>query len=263
MELIEAVILGIVQGVTEWLPVSSEGVNSLIMVKFFGRGLVDAVSIAVWLHAGTLLAATVYFRSEIGKILENVPPYLKNVRADSYYSKITSFLIISTFVTGIVGLPVLLLGLTKIDFSGELATAFIGVLLIITGVIQKYVKKPVSGKEVKLVDSIIVGCAQAFSILPGLSRSGLTVSALLLRKYRAEDALKLSFLMSIPAVLFVEIGLGLLKKIVFDAYTLLAVALSFAFGLLTIGWLMRISKELNFGNFCIFLGLLSIASMFL
>ncbi len=89
----------------------------------------------------------------------------------------------------------------------------------------------------------------------------MTTAALLLRKYEAHSALKLSFLMSIPAVFAAEVGLALLGKITIDAYSLLAALISFVFGLLTIGVLMGIAGRVNFGNFCIFLGLLSFAAV--
>ncbi|MCK4714313.1 MAG: undecaprenyl-diphosphate phosphatase, partial [Candidatus Aenigmarchaeota archaeon] len=113
------------------------------------------------------------------------------------------------------------------------------------------------------VDAIITGAVQAFAVFPGLSRSGLTTSALLLRKHDPEYALKLSFLMSIPAVLIAEIGLFVTQKVVFDIFSLVAIAVSFLLGLLTLGSLLKIAERVNFGYFCMFLGLISLLAMFL
>ncbi len=250
-----------VQGVSEWLPISSEGINSLIMVNFFGKTLADAVVYSIWLHTGTVLAAVVYFRDEILKLLENFPLYVKNPKKDTDENHLTTFLIASTALTGIIGLPLLLLGIGRANFSGEMATAFIGLLLIFTGLLQKYSRRPSGEGDITLKDSALVGSLQAFSVLPGISRSGITTSVLLLRKHEARSALKLSFLMSIPAVFAAEVGLALLGKLTIDAYSLLAVAISFVFGLLTIGILMEIADRVNFGNFCILLGLLSLAAV--
>jgi undecaprenyl-diphosphatase len=100
-------------------------------------------------------------------------------------------------------------------------------------------------------------------VFPGISRSGITVSVLLLRNYDARSALKLSFLMSIPAVLAAEVGLALLDRITLDAYSLISVVISFVFGMLTIDALLKIGRRINFGNFCIFLGVLSITAVLL
>jgi undecaprenyl-diphosphatase len=260
-EFLEAIVLGMVQGVLEWLPISSEGINSLIMVNLFGKTFAEAAVYSIWLHAGTLLAAVIYFREEVLKLLKNLPLYVKSPKKDTDENRLTTFLIVSTALTGIVGLPILLLGVERANVSGASATAFIGLLLILTGLLQKYSRRHSLKRSVTLEDSALVGSLQAFSVLPGISRSGITMSGLLLRKYEAHDALKLSFLMSIPAVLIAEVGLALLGKIIINAYSLLAVTISFVFGLLTIGILMEIAGRVNFGNFCIFLGLLSFAAV--
>lgn len=242
---------------------SSEGINSLIMVNFFGMTLLDAVIYSIWLHTGTLLAAVVYFRSDVSKLLGNLPAYIKNPRGDTRKNRLTTFLIVSTVLTGLVGLPVLLIGIQKADISGSAATAFIGILLIFTGFLQKYSKSSSEKRDVTVRDSVVVGGFQAFSALPGISRSGITVSILLLGKYEAQSALKLSFLMSIPAVLVAQIGIGLSGKMTLDVYSLVSVVISFVFGILTIDVLLKIAGRINFGNFCIFLGVLSITALFL
>jgi undecaprenyl-diphosphatase len=254
-------VLGIVQGIVEWLPISSEGVNSLIMVNFFGKTLAEAVVYSIWLHTGTLFAAIIYFREDVLKLLENFSLYLKNPKKETDENLLTSFLIISTFLTGVVGLPLFLFGVDRANVSGAVATAFIGILLIFTGLLQKYSRGSSEKKDITMKDSVLVGGFQAFSVLPGISRSGITTSVLLLRKYEARDALKLSFLMSIPAVFVAEVGLALLGRIIIDAYSLIAVGISLVFGLLTIAVLMKIATRINFGNFCIFLGLLSLAAV--
>jgi len=85
---------------------------------------------------------------------------------------------------------------------------------------------------------------------------------LLLRKHDPEYALKLSFLMSIPAVLIAEIGLAIMQLIVFDVFSLVAILVSFLLGLLTLGSLLRIAQRVNFGYFCIFLGAISLLAVF-
>ncbi len=263
MDFLEAVILAVVQGITEWLPISSEGVSSLVMINFFDKSLAEAIFMAGWLHTGTLLAATVYFWRDIREIIHNLPKYVRDPRNKDGYSGLTSFLIISTIFTAAIGAPLLLFSLDNIDFAGGSAMAFIGILLIVTGLIQRFIRpsRIVAG-TVRMSDAVIVGIIQAFAVLPGLSRSGLTTSTLLLRKHDPEYALKLSFLMSIPAVFVAEVGLVLMQKVVFDMSSLVAIIVSFLLGLLTLGSLLKIAQRVNFGYFCIFLGALSMLAVF-
>ncbi len=260
MDLLQAIILGIVQGITEWLPISSEGVNSLILVTFFNKSLSEAAYMSIWLHTGTLLAAIIYFRKQIWKLIKNLKHYSLK---ETSYNNLTNFLIASTFATGIIGLPILLYGLDKLNFQGNLATAIIGVLLILTGIIQLFIKKQTLRKLPTIFDGFLTGFVQAFAGFPGLSRSGLTVSALLFRGYKAETALALSFIMSIPVVFGAEIVLTLLDKITINSYLILAMFLSFIFGLFTIKLLTKLAQKLNFGYFCIFLGILSLIPIIL
>jgi undecaprenyl-diphosphatase len=263
MDFVEAVVLAIIQGVTEWLPISSEGVSSLVMINFFDKSLMQAIFLSGWLHTGTLLAALLYFWGDVKEILRNLPKYLRHPRDTEGYSGLTNFLLISTVMTAVIGAPLLFFSIDKINFAGGTAMAFIGVLLLVTGLIQRFVRpsKIVIGTT-RISDALLVGVIQAFSVLPGLSRSGLTTSTLLLRKHDPEYALKLSFLMSIPAVLIAEIGLIVMQVITFDVFSLVAIFVSFLLGLLTLGSLLRIAQKVNFGYFCIFLGAISLLAVF-
>lgn len=260
MNFLEPVLLGILQGILEWLPVSSEGVSSLVMMNFFGKSLSEAVFLSLWLHTGTLLAAMFYFREDLLGIIKNLPHY--KIRDGESCNGLTTFLIAATVITGVIGAPLLFLGLDGLGFSFSLAMALVGALLVVTGLVQLIGKKiRVTGKKLDLKDSVTLGIVQAFSVLPGLSRSGLTTSALLFRKYEAKEALRLSFLMSIPAVLAAEAGLLFIGKVAFDLYSAVALLFSFAVGLATIKLLMKAAERINFGWFCIALGLLAMMAV--
>ncbi len=263
MDFVEAVVLAVIQGLTEWLPVSSEGISSIVMMNFFNKTLSEAVFISIWLHTGTLLAAVLYFWKDVKNIVRNLPKYVRGPRNTEGYSGLTTFLFVSTFLTASIGFVIILFGLNTINFVGGSGMAFIGALLIVTGLVQKFARRSnvVSGGT-RLSDAVLLGIVQAFSVLPGLSRSGITTSALLLRKHDAEYALKLSFLMSIPVILIGEIGIGLMNKITFDVFSLVAILVSFLLGLLTLGSLLKIAERVNFGPFCIFLGALSMLAVF-
>ncbi|MEA1985418.1 MAG: undecaprenyl-diphosphate phosphatase [Euryarchaeota archaeon] len=264
LTLVEAIILGIVQGIAEWLPISSEGMTSLVMVNVFDMTLSEAIPFAIWLHIGTLLSATIYLRHEVMGILRELPDYVQSFSSGSSHDATITFLIISTVLTGIVGFPLMQFATGFTDFSGALATAFIGVLLIATGILQKVVSNGSIKKTLpQLSDSFIVGVAQGFAALPGVSRSGITVSALLLRKYEASEAIKLSFLMSIPTVLVAEVGIGLMGLVTVDRYAVVALFFAFVFGLLTIDMFLKVAERMDFSNFCIALGFLSILALLL
>ncbi|MCS5661155.1 MAG: undecaprenyl-diphosphate phosphatase, partial [Dehalococcoidia bacterium] len=204
--MLESILLGLIQGITEWLPVSSEGLVTASATFLLDKSLEDAIGISLWLHLGTALAALLSFKVEILKLTKGFignPSCLKGE---------IGFLFLGTAVSALIGLPLLL-------FAGEIFpsdptkngiqtfTALIGIFMIVTGVILLRSKRSGKGKrnDSGTIDAMLTGTAQGFSVLPGLSRSGLTVSVLLARGMDRRDALTLSFLLSIPA----GIGAGL------------------------------------------------------
>jgi len=259
MDALSYILIGIFQGILEWLPVSSKGVESLIMVKFFNKNLSEALVIALWMHIGTLMAALVYYKKEILEIVKNLKNYVKNPAEDTQVSRLTSFVIMATLLTGLIGTPLLLFGLDKFNFAGNAAMLLIAFFLVFTGIFQWTAKKRKNAeKELIFKDSIYLGIAQGLTAIPGLSRSGTTVSTLMFRGYSAGEALRVSFLVSIPAVLGVEVLLGLLKGSTFDILIIPGIIASFIFGLLTINSLVKLAEKINFGYFCTGFGIIII-----
>jgi len=249
--MIEYLLLGILQGITEWLPISSQGMT-ILASQTLGFEVSKALDLSIWLHSGTLLAAVIYFRKDLLAILK-----LEK-------RELLWFLLLSTIITAIVGGP-LYLGFSESveGFPGEILIGIVGVLLIVTGIIQKYAKpKEKTIKEASKKDTIIAGIAQGFSALPGISRSGITTSVLLFSGFSSKSALKLSFLMSIFAVGAAEVGLQLRGGFTVGSGEILALVTSFGVGILTISLLLKLATKIKFWAFCIFLGILSIASLF-
>lgn len=257
--ILEAIILGILQGILEWLPVSSQGQLSLAMY-LLGIGKDQTLPFSIFLHAGTMFAAIAYFKGDILSLLKKLPGYRFNYANQE--NRLVSFMLLATVVTGAVGYPLYRLLREAEPLAGEAFIALIGVALIITGLVQKYSK--VRGEretaDLNLKDTLLLGVVQGFSIIPGISRSGITTSSLLFRKFGSEGALKLSFLMSIPAVLIAEIGLALLGGLptIGMEEALASVTFSFTFGLLSIHALIKIAKKFKFWAFCLVLGILAL-----
>lgn len=254
---LDAALFGIIQGIFEWLPVSSQGNLVILMVSMFGFSPSEALSYSIFLHTGTLLAALVYFRLDILRLFRSLKGYRPGYSSEG---SLLTFLILSTVVTGIIGLPIFLYIKTA-PIAGEMFIALVGIALILTGVIQKFARRPVKGGgNLNLKDTIILGIAQGLSVIPGISRSGITVSSFLFRKYSSEDAIRFSFLMSIPAVLAAEIGLALLGGLppVGIEKISIGILFSFVFGVLTIHALIRAAQRIPFWIFCIVIGLIAL-----
>lgn len=258
--LLEAIVLGALQGVLEWLPVSSQGNLVLLMVVLLGFEEAYALSLSVYLHIGTLLAVLVYFRNTILELLRNLPEYQPNY-SGSRENRMISFLLFSTVLTGLLGYPIYRLAETTATFYSSAFIALLGISLIATGILQKW-KLGLGNRtteEINLVDTLISGLGQGFSAFPGISRSGTTTSILLFRGFKSEHALNLSFLMSVPAVLAAEIGLSLTTTLItINPLDIVMGCLSaFLFGIVSIHILKSVARKINFSVFCIAMGILA------
>jgi len=247
MDIIQAIILGIVQGIFEWLPISSEGQSMLILLNALKMNVDEAISVAIFLHVGTSLAVIIKFKDEFISILSGSD------------RELTRIIVVSTACTGLTGLP--LYFILKSTFSGgTAATVLIGVMLILTGIILGLNKQ--SGHKtidsVTLPDMIILGLVQGFAILPGISRSGVTMTTLLLRNVEQKTALVISFLISVPVVLgAVALDAGTILK--FDPVHGLAMLVSsLLVGYIMMDFLLKYADKVDFSIFCISLGLLTL-----
>ncbi|HNV23368.1 MAG TPA: undecaprenyl-diphosphate phosphatase [Candidatus Omnitrophota bacterium] len=261
----ENIILGFVQGITEWIPVGSKGLIFLIEKKFFhAQGFEEIIEKALFLHLGTFFAALIYFRKDVCQIFKTLFSYQKQSAEDQ---KLFTFLFISTLISGFLGIILVKTIehlLIKFDAAGNLITIIVGALLLITAYLQIKTKTPGTKKikDLKILDGIILGFAQGFAALPGLSRSGLTMSTLLLRQFDKKDTLKLSFLMSLPIVLAGNIVLNL-KGFCWSMEMWAGLVTSFIVGLLTIHLFLKMAEKINFGYFLIVMGIIIISSAFI
>lgn len=190
------VLVAFVQGVAEILPISSSGhlqvVEAILQMD-------NSLTLSIFLHAGSLLAVLLYFRKEIWSMIRYFFRFLfrhdRNEEAKRYFH-LDIMLLIAT-------IPAALVGVFLNDWVEKVFGSFliIGINFLITGVILilvsllKFERKI---EEMSYLDAILVGCAQAIGVLPGISRSGITISGLKARKFQSGDAANFAFLMFIP-----------------------------------------------------------------
>jgi len=234
-----------------------------VMTHFFEdtRGLDILIKQALLLHLGTLLAAVIYFRNDILILLRGLRQYKSS---DEETQKTLTFLIIATAISGCWGL-ILLQTLTYISGLFPLPSRFINLLvgccLLATAYLELRSKHGGYRKaaDLNVKDGVLLGIAQGFAAFPGLSRSGLTVSVLLLRKINKFQSLRLSFLLSIPIVLIGNVVLNR-RELTLNLESLVGVLVAFVFGLLTIHGLLKLAEKINFGYFVLFFGILTLVS---
>ncbi len=270
--MIEYVIIALLQGIFEWLPISSSGQTFIISMNLFGISAEKAYSLAIWLHLGTTFAVLLKFRIDFVKIFKSFLP--KTYIVDEIDIKKRNWLIYATIGTAITALPLYFIFKIVISgaftaIQGDLITLIISGLLIITGVILLKTRK-IYGKStledtlpIEITkDSFLVGLVQGVSILPGISRSGVTVSSVLFENYNQDTALRLSFLMSVPvaiASIIVDIifGEGSVFGLIDPFLIILMTIISFLIGYITIEILLRVAQKISFGYFCISYGVIA------
>ncbi len=250
---VATVLAGLVQGVLEWLPVSSEGQVSVLLSMLGGAPPASAVSMALWLHLGTSLAAAAYLRSELAAAIRWL------LRAEGGDPATFKYLLVGTAVTGVTGVPSYLLA-TRVPSSVALALVTPTLLTALGVALLLAEGRAVEGRPADPVKlGAIVGFLQGVAALPGVSRSGITVLGLMLMGLEAEGALKLSFLLSIPASLGAAGLVALTGAVDIGAAQVLSAAAAAGAGYASMHALMRLSKRVSPGVFAVSFGLMGLA----
>jgi len=260
---------GIIQGVLEWIPVSSKSNLVIYFMHFSEMNLSTAFNITMMLHIGTVLAAIVYFRKEIINFLRSdviCGVFSNDLKYHNYKkeSNYLRFIIISVFLTFLVMGPIYLFARNSLDsLDASIVLLGIGILLFIIGLVQ-YQSRRAKEKQVNysIRNATWLGLAQGLTIIPGISRSGTTTSVLLFQGYNPTDAFKISFLLSIPTVLIGEIGFAIINDVVFNEFILLGIITSFIVGYIMIYLVLKIVKKVNFSYLCIGLGVVYVLIYF-
>ncbi|MDA3952635.1 MAG: undecaprenyl-diphosphate phosphatase [Bacteroidales bacterium] len=258
MDWIEALILGIIQGLTEFLPVSSSGHLELVKFIFGSENAPESsMLMTVVLHAATALSTIVIFRKEIKEIFVGLFQFKWNEQ-----TKFSLKIVLSMVPAAAVG--VLLESELEMLFNNQIR--LVGFMLILTAVLLYFADKAkTTDKGVSFWNAIIIGVSQAIAILPGISRSGATIStSVLLGIDRAKSA-RFSFLMVVPLILgkmAKDIAGGEISNDMTSAMPLLVGFIAaFVVGLIACAWMIKIvknSKLTYFAIYCLIIGLIAI-----
>ncbi len=238
--MIEVLILSIVQGITEFLPISSS--SHLIIISKFTNFQEQSLSIDVSMHIGSFLAVITYFKKEIFNFIENKELFYK-ILISSIPVLIIGFLLIQTN---------LIQEFRNIKVIGWMTLIF-GILLYIS---DKFSLQKKIDSDFNFKSAIIIGIFQVMSLLPGVSRSGVTITAARFLKFERYDSAKISFLLSIPTLGAITIfglkNIILSESINLSVLNLTAVAFSFFFSIITIKYFLKYTKEFSLNLFVIY-----------
>jgi len=260
MNISQAIFLGIVQGLTEFLPISSSG-HLVFFQSLFGMEEPQLL-FDVMVHFGTLFAVIIYFRRDLLGIIRGIGSSITGEK-NGEGAKLLFLIIIASIPTGFMGL------LCKDWFETLFSKpTIVSVMLLITGSIlylTRWAKKEKRflGK-MRWSDAILIGIAQGIAIIPGISRSGATISMGLFCGLNRELAGRFSFLLSIPAILgatFLEIRK--VQSVSEISLSLIGMVVAFGVGLLSLTVLMRIIKTGNISNFSYYCWAIGLLMLFL
>jgi undecaprenyl-diphosphatase len=258
MTVIEAMVLGIIQGLTEFLPVSSSGHLELAKVILGDTSVPEeSLTFTVVLHFATALSTLVIFRKEVLEILKGLLQFKWN-EASQFSTKI----ILSMIPAVIIGL--LFEQQLEALFGGKIL--LVGLMLLLTALLLLLADKAKStNKKVRFLDAILIGISQAIAMLPGISRSGATISTSVLLGIDRTRAARFSFLMVVPLI-FGKIGKDLLSgDLNFQSSEIVPIlagfVAAFVAGLLACNWMISLVKKSKLSYFSLYCALVGLAAI--
>ena len=272
MDLIQSILMGIVQGLSEFLPISSSAhlvFTSNFYKVFKGIEIVQEsnqeVFLDIMLHLGTLIAVLIFFRKEIREIIKALYFGLKNKDYSSKDFKTGIYIILGTVITVLIAFP-----LNEVAEFLVFKPAIVGGLLMFTGCLllfsEWFGKRIKDKKEINLKSSVLIAIAQGLAALPGFSRSGLTIATGLLNGQSRKTAAEYSFLLSIPIILGASMIYPLIKlnfaEVVTYNWTAIIVGtiVSGIVGYLCIKYFLKFVGKFSlgiFGYYCLIMGIMT------
>ncbi|MGC9136619.1 undecaprenyl-diphosphate phosphatase [Caldivirga sp.] len=265
---VNGIILGIVQGISEWLPISSKTQIMITSIYALHLSFNQAYALGLFLEAGTVLAALIYFRREVWGILKALA-----LRGSRYDYMMLKYVLIITILTGLVGVPLYLTIADSIKGIGiGLPMVLLGLILIVDSILitfsrLRYMPRK-NLEDLRIWEVAVIGVIQGIAALPGVSRSGVTVSAMLLLGLNPEDSFKLSFISMIPAAIGASMVPILLTRHLFNtlvtdinAYTMVtAIVIAALISIALIDALLRFARGRRIALLTALLGALAILS---
>ncbi|HSG31379.1 MAG TPA: undecaprenyl-diphosphate phosphatase [Thermodesulfobacteriota bacterium] len=239
MDIFQSIILGIIQGITEFFPISSTA--HLALIPWFFSWKDPGLSYNVALHFGSLFAILVYFRNTWKLVISQfIQGALKRNFNDLEYGRVGLFIILATIPAVISGLlfETYAAGILRHPLIIAGSLLIFGLLLLYSNKVSKE-KRSINNMTIK--DSLIIGAAQAFAIIPGASRSGVTITGALLRNFKTDEAAKFSFLMAAPLIVGATVyeSRHMSVESIFQTPFLIGILVSAVFAFLAIKYLLR------------------------
>ncbi|MCM8767086.1 MAG: undecaprenyl-diphosphate phosphatase [Candidatus Omnitrophica bacterium] len=247
--MIDIVILSVIQGICEWFPISSSG-----HLYIFHRllGLKPDISLDIFLHSSALCAIFIFFRKEILKIIKVF--FTFDTKNENF--KTILYIISATFITGIIGFFLK-------DYEGTLENKnLVSAGFLITSIFL-FLSKKEGKNKIDFKTSLIIGLSQGLALLPGISRSGATISTAKILGVNDKDSFDFSFLLAIPAIIgAIIIKFEQIKNINSD-YIITGFLISFFVSIITLYFLKKIFLRKRFQYFCIYTFLVFLFSLFI
>ncbi len=247
----EWLIIGFLQGLLEWLPVSSSGQLFLVLTTLLKISVREAYIYTIYLHAGTCMVTLLKYRRDYHRIVREV------FCLRFTYGIVRAFFIATTFslITGFVVYNIALVFLG--EMSLDIVMFFLGIALTITGFLTYFSKMNMGSRgilDISFWEAALLGFVQGLSVIPGLSRSGLTISVLLLLGFKPIDAFNLSFIISLPAIVAAIVYSLVTSGVVFDFRGVIALISCFISGYLGIELMLSIARKFDFSKVLILMG---------
>lgn len=259
VNLFYAIILGLVQGVSEWLPISSKTQVIFASTLLFALPIGAAYAFGLFMEIGSLGSAITYFRRDIWSLLHD--------------RLLLKYLAVVTVTTGLIGVPLYYITdkiLTTNPYNVGLPMIILGLVLVTIGLYIRYARtRPATNmlEQLRVKHYVLVGIAQGIAALPGVSRSGMTVSTMLMLGVKPDQAFRLSYLAYVPASLGAfGVALLLSRDQVNNAIQsieplgiLVAIITAGIVGIVVIGSLLRFAKQINIWLVDLVLGTIALA----
>lgn len=268
MSILQAIILGIVQGLTEFLPVSSSG-HLVLVEHLLGVPVTEDITFEVFVHFGTLMSVVAVLGKDIVEIIKSFLGAVKEIKLTKKYYEESEYFRLGIYIL-IASVPAAIVGL---NYEKDIASAFtdpklVAVMLVFTGLILYLtgLMRPSDPRKIRAGSAFLIGLAQALAIIPGISRSGSTISTAMYLRISPVQAARFSFLLSVPVIT----GATLLKtgellmagfSFWYLAPILVGTLVAFLSGYFAIKFLLQIIEKGKFSFFsyyCLIVGTLGI-----